>query len=322
MIKDLNIIKKLKSLLISNTMTQERIDTYRAAATLKFYKQYNNNQYNSGIPSSDQLNQLYKDLDEMTPYALSNYVHTNVYEQIIKIFKTIDFNEKYEQNHNNSYESRNNKRIARNKLINDINSVDDGEKIVDKLNYELIVKKSMIENANDGMFLSMLDNHVINNQSESSNSNSDSISGNSSNDSSDSSNRFIIPGTVIGFYPGQVYLKSHLLQSPSILTNLLPDDDFMLMTRYDECIIDGRTAHTLPTHPYALCHKINHCGLTKPNVMQVYNNYNSMMYVCIHTIISVLIPYVITILSSIIIIILLLLIIIIIKIIIIILVVT
>ena len=149
---------------------------------------------------------------------------------------------------------------------------DDGEKI-DKLNYELIVKKSMIENANDGMFLSILDNCDINNHSESNSCRSDSISGNSSNDSDNSSSsRFIIPGTVIGVYPGQVYLKSHLLQSPSNLTNLLPDNDFMLMTRYDECIIDGRTAHTLPTHPYALCHKINHCGLSKPNVMQVYNN--------------------------------------------------
>lgn len=253
---------------MSNKMTQDRIDTYRAAATLKFYKQYNNNQYNSGIPSSDQLTQLYKDLDEMSPYTLSNYVHTNVYEQIIKIFKTIDFNEKYKQIHHYS-KIRNNKRIAKNQLTNGINSDDDGVKM-DYLNYELIVKKSMIENANDGMFLSILDNHDINNYSESNSSSTDSISSNSSNDS-DSSSRFIIPGTVIGVYPGQVYLKSHLLQSPSNLSNLLPDDDFMLMTRYDECIIDGRTAHTLPTHPYALCHKINHCGLTKPNVMQVYN---------------------------------------------------
>jgi len=277
MLKNLNIIKKLKSLLISSTMTQDRIDTYRAAATLKFYKQYNNNQYNSGIPSSEQLTQLYKDLDEMSPYALSNYVHTNVYEQIIKIFQTIDFNEKYKRNHHNS-KSRN-KKIARDQLINDIKFDDDGEKI-DKLNYELIVKKSMIENANDGMFLSILDNCDINNHSESNSSRSDSFSGNCSNESdrssssssSSSSSRFIIPGTVIGVYPGQVYLKSHLLQSPSNLTNLLPDNDFMLMTRYDECIIDGRTAHTLPTHPYALCHKINHCGLSKPNVMQVNNN--------------------------------------------------
>jgi hypothetical protein len=255
-------------------MTQDRIDTYRAAATLKFYKQYNNNQYNSGIPSSEQLTQLYKDLDGMSPYALSNYVHTNVYEQIIKIFQTIDFNEKYKRNYHNS-KSRN-KKIARDQLIKDIKFDDDGEKL-DKLNYELIVKKSMIENANDGMFLSILDNHDINNHCESNSSSSGSISGNSSNDSdrsssASSSSRFIIPGTVIGVYPGQVYLKSHLLQSPSNLTNLLPDNDFMLMTRYDECIIDGRTAHTLPTNPYALCHKINHCGLNKPNVMQVYNN--------------------------------------------------
>ena len=276
MIKNLNIIKKLKSFLLTSAMTQDRIDIYRAAAALKFYQLYRNGTYTFGIPSPDQITLLYKEIDDMTPNTLNNYVHTKIHDQITNMFRTLELNEK---NHNT-------RRKATHQTINESDL--DEEKNFDKLTYELIVKNSTIENANDGLFLSILDNDSgqnsrinrgIENSSNGSVSDDNSCSRNKIGDIHDS--QFIIPGTVIGLYPGHVYLKTHLLQSPQCLTSLLPDEDFMLMTRYDECIIDGRTVAngdsnghgSLPTHPYALCHKINHCGQSRPNVMQVFAAY-------------------------------------------------
>lgn len=79
----------------------------------------------------------------------------------------------------------------------------------------------------------------------------------------------VFPGTVVCLYPGLVHLKEYL-RDRSYFSALLPDDDFMLMARLDEALIDGRSAHAVQRNPYALAHKVNHCGSSrKPNVMQV-----------------------------------------------------
>jgi hypothetical protein len=82
--------------------------------------------------------------------------------------------------------------------------------------------------------------------------------------------RSLPPGSVLSLYPGLVHLKEHLKKT-SHFQSLLPDDDFQLMARLDESIIDGRTADKVAANPYALAHKINHSGEQKPNVMQVSN---------------------------------------------------
>lgn len=78
----------------------------------------------------------------------------------------------------------------------------------------------------------------------------------------------LIPGTVMALYPGLVHLKEHLRNKQNLFA-LLPDPHLMLMSRMDQSIVDARTAHLCPPNPYALGHKINHCGKKKPNVMQV-----------------------------------------------------
>jgi hypothetical protein len=79
----------------------------------------------------------------------------------------------------------------------------------------------------------------------------------------------IAPGTVVCLYPGLVHLKEYL-KDGAYLRSLLPDDDFMLTARIDQAIIDARTADLTPANPFALGHKINHCGKEiTPNVMQV-----------------------------------------------------
>jgi hypothetical protein len=79
----------------------------------------------------------------------------------------------------------------------------------------------------------------------------------------------IVPGTIVALYPGILHLKEHL-QDRAYFRALLPDRDFMIMTRYDQYLIDGRTADQCAPNPFALAHKINHCGKQKrPNVMQI-----------------------------------------------------
>lgn len=83
----------------------------------------------------------------------------------------------------------------------------------------------------------------------------------------------IPPGTVVSLYPGLVHLKE-FLRNDGYFSSILPDPDFMLMARIDEALIDGRSADKVPYNPYAVGHKINHCGSDKkPNVMQVSFDY-------------------------------------------------
>ncbi len=83
-----------------------------------------------------------------------------------------------------------------------------------------------------------------------------------------SESQVVAPGTVVALYPGYVYLKEHL-KDLNFFRTLLPDPDFMLMATSDDCIIDGRSAKLMPLNPYAVGHKINHCGKNSfPNVLQ------------------------------------------------------
>jgi hypothetical protein len=95
----------------------------------------------------------------------------------------------------------------------------------------------------------------------------------------------VVPGTVLAFQPGKVYLQDDL-RDPSVLESLLPDPNFMLTSRYDGVLIDSRTASEMPSNHYALAHFINHCGADRrPNVMAVSGtptdslpNYLSMFF--------------------------------------------
>eukprot|EP00981_Chlorochromonas_danica_P001864 scaffold386_cov174-Ochromonas_danica.AAC.38 len=116
------------------------------------------------------------------------------------------------------------------------------EEAVDRyaLPFKLECKESKIPNAGQGVFIRAMDK----------------------------SQPIIPPGTVVALYPGLVHLREHL-RDRNYLMSLLPDPDLLLMTRIDQTIIDGRTADKCYPNPYALGHKINHCGKNRPNVLQV-----------------------------------------------------
>jgi hypothetical protein len=80
----------------------------------------------------------------------------------------------------------------------------------------------------------------------------------------------LLPGAIVGMFPGTLHLLDHL--SPTYLEDrgLLPDENLMLMVRTDGHIIDGRTAGMNNFNPFAQGHMINHPpkGST-PNVMAI-----------------------------------------------------
>lgn len=79
----------------------------------------------------------------------------------------------------------------------------------------------------------------------------------------------LVPGTIVALYPGRVYQKFELLDD-KIVQSLMPDDDFMLMLRRDDNLIDPRNLDDVPFNPFAFGHLINHCGAARPpNVYQV-----------------------------------------------------
>lgn len=59
------------------------------------------------------------------------------------------------------------------------------------------------------------------------------------------------PGTVLGLYPGIVYLPGHLLRSEGALEALYPDDELHLFARFDGAVLDARGASPPPLGPDA-----------------------------------------------------------------------
>ena len=70
-------------------------------------------------------------------------------------------------------------------------------------------------------------------------------------------------GTMVGLYPGLVYLQEHV-RKPEEVAELFPDPDLFLFQRYDKVMVDGRAAEEQQQNEYALAHLCNH---GQPNVM-------------------------------------------------------
>jgi len=89
----------------------------------------------------------------------------------------------------------------------------------------------------------------------------------------------VLPGTVLAFVPGYVHLTEYASKR-QYLDTLLPDNDQMLMGRYDGIVIDSRQANNVSYNPYALAHLVNHVPLnidknSKPNVLQLPFDFQS-----------------------------------------------
>jgi hypothetical protein len=76
-------------------------------------------------------------------------------------------------------------------------------------------------------------------------------------------------GVIVAVFPGHVHLREYTAQINYVEENLLPDDNFFLMRRNDNTIIDARPQTLaqieIPYNPFALGHMLNH-GTSKEAV--------------------------------------------------------
>jgi hypothetical protein len=78
--------------------------------------------------------------------------------------------------------------------------------------------------------------------------------------------RAVTPGTLLAFFPGDVWPKEHLLtNAPDVMDHFAHDDDSHISLRFDDYVIDARqspvTVLSKPPascNPYALAHMANH----------------------------------------------------------------
>jgi hypothetical protein len=75
------------------------------------------------------------------------------------------------------------------------------------------------------------------------------------------------PGTILAFFPGDVWPKEHLLtNAPDVMDHFENDDDSHISLRFDDYVMDARqspvTVLSQPAscNPYALAHMANHAG--------------------------------------------------------------
>ena len=96
-------------------------------------------------------------------------------------------------------------------------------------------------------------------------------------------------GAVVAIFPGVVHLAEYVGKKNYIEKNLLPDENFFLMRRDDNVVIDARP-ETLrranpPYNPFGFGHMLNHAsskelgGPSAANVIQVYVLLAVIMYV-------------------------------------------
>lgn len=216
---------------------QGRVDISRVALALKYYNRYQESEVD---PVQAEVDSFYKEIEALQQYELDKFVQRNITAQVVEIFKDIDNN-----NHSShsSESDENRSPFPSRRTAPPSSDVPLPNKLSQPIKFSVVCKESSIENAGDGVFVNL--NNIT-----------------SEDDS-------VVPGSVICFYPGLVHLKDHLKKN-DYLKSLLPDPNFMLMARIDQTIVDGRTAHLTPDNPYALAHKINHCGKDRmPNVVQV-----------------------------------------------------
>jgi len=115
------------------------------------------------------------------------------------------------------------------------------KKLSDLIGFELEVKPSTVSNAGDGVFVK---------------------------------EGSVLPGQVIALFPGHVHL-AEFTRKKGHIEGLLPDDNFMLMVRKDNIIVDSR--HVVHNkNPYAVAHKVNHpTPNILPNALQLPFNFSS-----------------------------------------------
>ncbi|CAM9571824.1 unnamed protein product, partial [Ectocarpus fasciculatus] len=66
-------------------------------------------------------------------------------------------------------------------------------------------------------------------------------------------------GSVVAIFPGVVHLREYVGKKNYLEENLLPDENFFLMRRYnDSVMIDARPHTLIPYNPYGVGHMFNH----------------------------------------------------------------
>lgn len=207
-----------------------------------YLKSYEYSKTNLRLPSYEELISIQSEVSSWEEHVQEKYVKESISEQLIHMFSKLYTAELSEGIEESSQLSNSNHSSPSN------------------CDFSVEVKTSTLPNAGKGLFLS--------------------VEKGFSEETAEVGS--IIPiGTVVALFPGIVHTGFDF-RKPSHLDSLLPDPSFMLMSRYDGCIIDSRTLSSVPSNPYAFAHKVNHCGADRrPNTLAVIVfclNYNFIYF--------------------------------------------
>ena len=223
----------------SMKLDQRAVDVYRASLLLKcneWCRKSGNTE-----PTQKEVDIFYEEVIDMEPEDREDFNHGQINAQIIDMFSRIRIEMDEEDPSGNYYEIGDD-------IEDDIHIDSDNEgklnisrkgSLKESIGFDLVRKQSGICNSGDGVFIRCQENRII------------------------------PAGTVLGMFPGLVHLQEFTSQKDYVVKKLLPDNDLMLMARFDGHIIDGRTANECAPNPYALAHLVNHVppgGM--PNVLQ------------------------------------------------------
>lgn len=234
-------------------LDQRSIDSYRATLLLKC-QEWCSMQPGKGVqPSQNEVDGFYNDAKSLSEEALIEYNQKRINHQIIDMFSRVRVEmgppsnsgideSKFEidgDNDDDDYDNDDDEESAYGLGNRSATVITRKGSLKESVGFELERKESNITNAGMGVFVKCDSDHTI------------------------------VAGTVVALFPGLVHLQEFTSQGDYVVKNLLPDDELMLMARYDGHIIDGRKAHECAPNPYALAHLVNHVPKGEmPNVLQ------------------------------------------------------
>jgi len=235
-LSSLTPVRAVVNMLSGRVRLKDSVDMRRAAVLMEGYAWFQKQTgQGSGapVPTEDEVVSFFQKAEDMSDGQRRVWVHEQVTEQVIAMFKCLDeYSAQLTQHTAGSSGAMTRSQVG-------------GQHdwaptlLMEQYGFALHIKESSIPSAGKGVFLQCPPGHTV------------------------------FPGTVLGFFAGKVHLREHL-QSMEVCASLFPDDNFMLMALADGSVVDGRTAHEVPSNPFALAHMVNHPAEGgEPNVLQV-----------------------------------------------------
>jgi hypothetical protein len=220
-------------------------------------------------PTDRELENFQDEIGEMDPKSQNQYAKSLILSQVTELFQKFE-NDTRKDAHDIQADEQ--QRILLEPLAKNDSAQNVNKKLLTNFRFSVKSQKSLLPNAGNGVFISidgggdiLDDNYCM------------------SSHNNNKIDKVIVPGTVVAFFPGLVYTRGDLRRTGAV-DKLFPDNNLMLMSRYDGTIIDSRTANQTPSNPFSLAHRVNHCGNEHvPNVLPVRVRIHISLYELLHT---------------------------------------